>query len=104
MRRAPGTVSPDVRQKLNGMMEGWSWLEVAADRGRPDVASTSKGATTTMSRLGATFTSGTFWFSLSREPAMPDHRPLIRRFFTAYAQRMNDALKRDPTIDTVGVV
>jgi len=35
---------------------------------------------------------------------MPDHRPLIRRFFTAYAKRMNDALKEDPAIDTAGVL
>jgi hypothetical protein len=35
---------------------------------------------------------------------MPDHRPLLRRFFAAYAKRMNDALKPRPVIDTPGVV
>lgn len=35
---------------------------------------------------------------------MPDHRALIRKFFEAYAMRVNDALQPTPRVDTAGVV
>lgn len=39
-----------------------------------------------------------------RRVRMADHRPLIRRFFAAYARRMNDALKTPPKVDGKAVV